>query len=409
MRTWILLWLATTAAAAHATDNWPGYRGPGGQGHAAATNLPVRFGGRDHVVWKTAIPHKGWSTPVIWGKQVWLTTATPDGTEMYAIGVDRKSGEVLHRLKVFENESPNPINEMNSYASPSPVIERERVYVHFGTYGTAAIDRDTGDVVWTRRDLNLEHKEGPGSSPVLFRDLLIVHCDGMDVQYVVALDKKTGETVWKKERPFDYSGLREDLRKAYCTPLIVRINGQPRMYSLAAQGLVTYDPRTGEELWRLRYDGFSNVARPVFGHGMVYINTGFMSPELWAVRVDDGSSGDRVAWKHTRRIGAKPSPLLVGDELYAINDGGILLCFDAHSGEVVWKERLIGDYSASPVYADGHIYFLSQQGHVTVIEPGEEYREVAVTQMGSGFMASPAVAGDALYLRSKSHLYRLEK
>lgn len=410
----ILLTLALLAlwlSAADAGDNWPDFRGPTMDGHSDATGLPLTWSETENVRWKTALPGVGHSTPVIWGQQIWLTTATRDGKMMYALCIDRESGEVTTRIKLLDVAAPQPINAANSYASPSPVIEEGRVYLHFGTYGTAAIDTESGSVLWKRTDLNLDHKEGPGSSPVLWNDLLILACDGMDVQYVVALDKLTGKTQWKKERSVNFADVNPDFRKAYSTPLIANVAGKPVLISTAAQSAYGYDPASGEELWRMPHTGFSNISRPVIGQGMMFLNTGYMKPQLVAVKL--GVSGlvddSQALWRQATAIPNKPSVVLVGDLIFMVTDGGVATCLEAASGTPVWTKRLGGNFSASPIDAAGRIYFCDQDGKTTVIAPSREYKELAVNQLDAGCTASPAVAGQALYLRTKTCLYRLEE
>ncbi len=301
---------------------------------------------------------------------------------------------------------------VNSYASPTPAIEDGRVYAHFGTYGTACLDTPTGQILWTRRDLNCDHHEGPGSSPILFENLLIVHVDGRDVQYVVALDKHTGQTVWKTNRSVDYSQHPYNFHKAFCTPQVIQVGGRPQLISPGAKATMGYDPRTGEELWKVRYSGWSMVPRPLFGHGLVFLINDYERPELWAVRPDgQGDVTDsHVAWTIRRGMPRQPSLLLIGDLLYMVTDDGIVYAIDAKTGAEVWKDRIDGNYSASPLYADGRIYFFNHDAVTTVIEPGRQFKVLAVNRLDrEQLMASPAVAGKALFIRTRTHLYRIEK
>lgn len=418
----LLLWIgcALLARPASPTENWPEFRGPNGDGHSRATGLPLTWSETQNVTWKTPIHGRGWSTPVVWGDQVWLTTATEDGREMFVVCVDRRSGKVLLDRRLFQNAHPEPLgNDVNGYASPSPAIEAGRVYVHFGSYGTACLDTRTFKTLWQRRDLPCRHYRGPASSVILFDRLVILTLDGVDLQYTVALDKKTGKTVWKTPRTTDWNDLDDqgrptaegDYRKAHSTPLLIQVNGQPQMLSVGAKAGYAYDPRNGKEVWRVRYGGFSNSLRPVVGHGMAFLSTGYSRADLWAVRL--GGSGDvtdsHVAWKYSRNVPSKPSPILVGDLLYLVSDSGIVTCLEAKTGREVWKERLAGSYSASPVYAEGRLYFFSEEGVTTVLQPGRALKVLAVNRLQDGFMASPAIAGRALFLRTKTHLYRIEK
>ncbi len=399
------------SALVWAGETWPEFRGPTGDGHSTCRGLPITWSETENVAWKTAIPGRGWSSPVIWHRQVWLTTATPDGKEMSAVCVDRETGRIVREVKVFDTPDPEPIAVTNSYASPTPAVEEGRVYVHYGTYGTACLDTATGRALWTRRDLNCDHHEGPGSSPILFGDLLIVHVDGRDVQYVVALDKRTGRTVWKTDRSVDYSQFHHNLRKAYCTPRVIESAGRLQLISPGAMAMMSYDPHTGEELWKVRYRGWSMVARPLFGQGLVFMINDYDRPELWAVRPDgQGDVTDsHVAWAIRRGMPSQPSFLLIGDLLYLVNNGGIAYAIDAKTGDEVWRSRLDGDFSASPIYADGRIYFFARDSVATVIEPGREFKKLAVNHLdGQQMLASPAVAGNALFVRSEGHLYRIE-
>ena len=394
-----------------AGENWPEFRGPTGQGISDSTGLPLTWSETDNVKWKMAIPGTGWSSPVIWGDQVWMTTANDSGTKRWAVAVDRDTGKIVHHVKVFDVPVVAPQHGLNSHASPSPVIEEGRVYVHFGTYGTACLDTRTGQVLWQRRDLNLDHQVGPGSSPLLFENLLIVHCDGTDVQYAIALDKRTGQTVWKTARTAELSHLSTAMHKASCTPVLVSVGGQDQLLSLGAHSLYGYEPRSGRELWKVRFVGYSNVARPVTDGQIAIFSTGYDKAELIGLRL--GGAGDvtdsHLLWTYGRNAPSMPSPVLVDGLLYVISDSGIATCLEAATGQELWKQRIGGEFSASALYADGRIHFFDRQGKTTVIAPGRIYKPLAVNKLDDGFMASAAVAGSALYLRTRTHLYRVEE
>jgi len=403
----IILIVATSAVYA---DNWPEFRGPTNNGHAKSSNLPLKWSEKQNIKWKVPIHDRGWSTPVVWGDQIWMTTASEDGKQMYAVCVSLKTGEMIHDVKIFDNENLPRIASMNSYASPSPVIEEGKVYVHFGSFGTACLNTNSGDVLWQRRDIICDHEEGPGSSPVLFENLLILTMDGGDVQYLEALDKKTGKTVWKTNRSTDWPE-ENDYRLAFGTPLIVDISGNPQLVTTGSKSAWSYDPNTGNEIWQVRYAGWSNSSRTVAHEDMVYINTGFDDPQLWAVRL--GGKGDvtdsHVVWKIEKDAPKIPSPIIFDGLIYMTSDKGILTCHDAVSGELFWREGLGGTYIASPIYANGAIYFFDHKGKTTVIKPGKTFELLAENQLDDGFMASPAVFGNSLILRTKTHLYRIEK
>jgi outer membrane protein assembly factor BamB len=382
------------------SQDWPEFRGSTGQGHSDERGLPLVWSETKNVRWKVAIPGRGWSSPAIQGDRIWLTTATDEGKSLRAISLDRNTGAILQNVEVFRLKSPGNLNSKNSQASPTPVLEGDRVYLHFGAYGTACITQ-SGEVVWkTRLDYD-NGQHGPGGSPVIYDNLLILSCDGQDVQYVVALDKLTGKVRWKK--------LREGYQ-AYTTPLVVRLPAGDQVISPGAFRAVSYEPRTGKELWQVRYgDGFSNVPRPVYGNGLVFICTGFQQPSLLAVRLD--GRGDvtksHIAWTLKRGVSLTPSPLLIGDELYMVSDNGVASCIDAKTGAPYWQVRLGGNHSASPIYADGRIYFLSEEGESVVIAPGKEFKALAKNQLDGPTLASMAVSGGSIFVRSQTHLYRL--
>jgi outer membrane protein assembly factor BamB len=395
MRSAALLALALLLA-----QDWPQFRGPDGQGHSDERNLPLTWSETSHVKWKVPVAGRGWSSPAIQGDRIWLTTATDGGKSLRAMAFDRETGKTLVDVEVIRLRDPGDINQKNSHASPTPVVEDDRVYLHFGAHGTAAIDA-AGRTIWkTRMDYD-NGQHGPGGSPVLYDDLLILSCDGQDVQFVVALDKRTGKTRWKRLR----NGYQ-----AYVTPLVLRLPGGDQVVSPGAYRAIAYDPRDGAEIWSVRYgEGFSNVPRPVYGDGLVFICTGFQEPSLMAVRVDGRKDVTKthVVWTLRRSVPLTPSPLLVGAELYLVNDLGIATALDAKTGKEHWRVRLGGNHSASPIYADGRIYFLSEEGETAVIAPGPEFRVLARNQLEGPTLASMAVSAGSIFVRSQTHLYRL--
>jgi len=397
----LLLSLALSGATL-AADDWPAFRGPTGQGHSAERGLPLEWSESKNIVWKTPITGRGWSSPVVAGGRVWVTTATRErGASLRLLAFDVASGHEVVNVEVFRIGSADLLNIKNSHASPTPIVDGDRVYVHFGAEGTAALTT-SGEILWTAR-FRYQSQHGMGGSPVLFGDLLILSCDGSDDAFVVALDTKTGKPRWR-------TGRRQPADQAYSTPLIVRIGDRDAVVSVGAFRATAYDAQTGKEIWRVSYgDGFSNVPSPVFGHGLVYIATGFQQPSLIAVRPD--GQGDvtksHVAWTLGRAAPLTPSPILVGDELYVVNDVGIATCLDARTGTTRWVQRLGGNYSASPVAADGRIYFLSEEGVATVIEPGTAFRRLATNTLEGDTLASLAVSDGSIFIRSASHLYRI--
>jgi len=401
-----LVALLSVAAAA----DWTEFRGPSGDGMTAATGLPLKWSETENVRWATPIHGKGWSSPVIRDGQIWMTTAPEDGHEAWAVGCDLQTGRIVHDIKVFDVPEPQEIHTFNSYASPTPILEPGRVYVTFGAHGTACLDAQTGKTLWSRRDLACNHWRGPGSSPIIVDDKLILNFDGFDFQYVVALDKRTGRTLWKTERSTEFGDIDGDYRKAFATPIVITVDGRRQLISPGSKAIMAYDPDTGKELWKVTCKGFSATIRPLFGHGLVFLNTGFGAAELLAVRPD--GSGDvtdtHVAWRLGKTVANKPSSILTGGRLFFVNDNGIAQGLNATSGKQLWQQRLEGKYSASPLGAPGRIYFFNQEGKTTVIAPGDEFKLLAENTLDDGFMASPAVAGKALILRTKTRLLRIE-
>ena len=384
------------------SSDWPQFRGPSGQGLSDEHGLPLNWSETTNVRWKVAIPGRGWSSPVVQGDRIWLTTATEAGKSLRALAIDRNSGAILQNVEVFRLKSEKLANSKNSFASPTPIVDGDRVYLHFGAFGTACI-KQSGEIVWKTRLEYDNGQHGTGGSPVLYDDLLIVSCDGNDIQFIVALDKLNGKVRWKKPR----QGYQ-----AYTTPLIVSLPGGDQLISPGAYRAMAYDPRTGKELWQVRYgEGFSNVPTPVYGDGLVFICTGFQQPSLLAVRLD--GRGDvtksKVVWRLDRGVPLTPSPLLVGSELYLITDNGIATCVDAKTGKEYWRTRLGGNHSASPIYADGRIYFLSEEGESVVLAPGQQLTQLATNRLEGRTLASMAVAGGSIFIRSETHLYRIGK
>jgi outer membrane protein assembly factor BamB len=412
-------------------DNWPTYRGPTGDGISDAKGIATTWSESNNVRWKTAIHGKGWSSPVIWGDQVWMTTSeevrgtgkvNPKETggaggikvekvTLFAVCVDRKTGSILHDIKLGEQQDPQFCHDFNSYASPTPVIEEGRVYASFGSLGTWCLETETGKILWVRRDLKCNHFRGPGSSPILYKNLLVMIFDGSDYQYVVALDKVTGQTVWKKDRETKYGSDNGDYKKAYATPQVITVAGKPQLVCPSSECTVAYEPESGAELWRfyhLKKNTMNVGARTVAGHGFFYLLTGHPAQ---LVALKQGGHGalakDSVAWESDKAVPSRPSLLLVGDLLFMVSDDGVMTCLDAKTGKPHWSERLNGAFSASPVYADGHIYAANQTGKTTVVKAqgGAMAEVVSVNELKDGCMASPAIAGDALFLRTKAHLY----
>jgi outer membrane protein assembly factor BamB len=420
--------------AANTASDWTQWRGPHGQGHAmTARGLPLKWSEQENIRWKTELPGRGWSSPVIVGARIWLTAAietklteeqrkervkgiqggdtlSASGPVTFrAICVARDSGKILQDVELLVASQPDPIHALNSYASPSPIWEQDRLFCHFGSNGTVCLDTQTGKVLWTNREHQIKHENGAGSTPVLWRDKLIFHCDGSDQQYIVALDKETGKTAWRTSRTGAMNA-NPQFKKAYGTPLVLDLDGKSVVLSTGADWLYGYDPSTGQELWKLSYGvlGFSIVPRPVYADGILYISTSFMQPEILAVKLGNGQATPEISWRQKKGAPQMSSPLLVQRELYLVNDKGVATCLDARSGDSHWSERLGGNFSSSPLWADGHIFMGNREGQMFVIEPGTTFQLKATNTLNGAIMASPIALDRALYVRTDKALYRIE-
>ena len=411
-----LIWMLLSTTSTVLAFDWPQFRGPDGQGHAPGRGLPLRWNQKTNIVWKVPVPGKGWSSPVIQGQQIWLTTAV--GKTLRVLCLDRETGRLQQNVVVFRKESLGRIHFENSHATPTLVLERNRVYAHFGSHGTACLSTN-GKILWTTV-LKYYHHHGPASSPIVVDDVLIVACDGFivpfydknarqridDFQFIAALDKSTGQIRWKKKRT--------DGSHSYATPLAIDMNATTQVISPGANRVTAYDPTNGEELWWCRFKGYSIVPRPVFGHGLVFVCTGYESPaSLLAIRPN--GRGDvtetHVAWELKKQVPLCPSPLLVNDQLYLLNEKGFVSCVDARTGKVHWKERVGRKYYASPLSADDRIYFLSTTGTTQVVSPGMMFQRLATNRLAGErkVFASIAVSGRSFFIRTERNLYRIEE
>jgi len=400
----ILLSVASSNGAGH----WPEFRGPTGQGHAATARLPLEWSDTRNIAWKQAIPGRGWSSPALQDGRVFLTTAVGGNggstLSLRALCLDEASGKIFWDVEVFGGRQPTGIHLKNSHASPTPLVAGDRVYVHFGHQGTACLDLE-GKVLWRQTSLSYPPVHGSGGSPILVGDALIFSCDGGRDPFVVALDKSTGKVLWKTKR---ITSAKKTF--SFSTPLLITVSGQAQVISPGSGVVCAFDPRSGRELWRVRYgEGYSVVPRPVFGHGMLFIATGFDTPTVMAIRPD--GKGDvtatHVVWTLKKSAPNTPSLLLAGDELYMVSDGGIASCVDAQTGRVHWQERIGGNYSASPIYANGRIYFQNEEGTGVVVKAGREFEKLASNALGERTLASYAASDRALFIRAEQHLYKV--
>jgi outer membrane protein assembly factor BamB len=400
-------------------NEWPQFRGPNGDGHAPAKNVPQAWSETSGVAWKTPIPGRGWSTPVVGDGQVWLTSATEDGKEMTIYCLDQGTGEIRHQEVVFRNEKPEPLgNPVNGYASPSGYWEKGSVWLHFGSYGTLCLDTKTFQKKWVRTDLPCRHYRGPGSSLTAYKNMLILSMDGVDVQYMVALDKATGKEIWKTDRSAEWNDLgadgkpkmEGDMRKAYCTPLLAKVGNGNQWISTGSKASYGYDAETGKEIWKITYDGFSNASSPVTLDGQVFLNTGYGKAVVIAVPLNAATKGDVTAqatWSQKKRMPLRSSPLALDGKIYCAADDGQFSALDAKTGEPVWSERIEGNYSGSPILVEGKLLLCNEQGKSFWVKPGDKLEIVGENTLAEGMLASPVAIDGNLILRTKGHVYRI--
>ena len=410
---------ATSTVAAEIS--WPEYRGPNHDGSADESNLPLKWDEKNGVRWKIPIHGRGWSSPVVKENQVWITTATPDGKELYALCVDGNSGKLLFDKKVFQVDEPQFAHRFNSYASPSPVIDGNFVYISFGSPGTACIERKSKRVVWQRTDFVCDHFRGAGSSPFIYKNLLILTMDGADHQFLVALDKHNGKTVWRTERSTNFGDLDPntgkpkrggDFRKSYATPVVARFEGKDQLISPGAKAVFAYEPMTGKEIWQVQYENHSSASRTLLAGGLALVCTGYSKAEMIGIKLGGKGNITNTHLKWSLRKGApnKPSSVMYLEHLYTVTDGGVASCINPRAGEILWQHRIGGEFSASLLRSKNKIYCFDQSGTCTIIKASEkECRVIAKNKLSDGFMSSPAVLNDDLILRTKTHLYRIFK
>lgn len=414
----IRIGLLTVLLTARVSADWPQFRGPDGQGHSSEDGIPVHWSEQKNVTWKSAVPGQGWSSPVIAGNQVWMTSSNEDGMSLRAVCLDATAGRLLHDVEVLQPTEPGRHHKLNGYASPTPVLDGSHVYVHFGPRGTACLDT-TGKIVWQNTEFSYNAFQGAGSSPILHEDLLILTCDGTDNQFLAALDKRTGKTKWHQPRAHLEAATARDAKRpvdariskmAYSTPLVQAVDGVTQLVSTGADHVAAYDLRTGSEIWWMPYTGFSLVCRPSYGNGLFYV-VGSVAQDhfcVYAVRPGSGQvPEEQVVWQRSKGIAHVPSPLLVGQELFLLDNSGVAACVDALTGQEYWRERLGGNHDASPIEVCGRIYFCNRDGKTTVMHAGREFKILAANQLEGTFKASPAVNDGALFLRSDTHLYRI--
>jgi outer membrane protein assembly factor BamB len=412
------LCLATAFATPrlNAEDSWPRFLGPKLNNISEAKGLPLTWDKKGtHIKWKVEVPGEGWSSPVTADGRIYLTTALDGGKSIHVLCFAFADGKSLWDVEVFKNETLPPKHARNSYASPTPWLEGDRLYVTFGPMGTACLSTKDGAKLWENRDLVWDQQNGPGGSTSGFGDLLQIPCDGVDVQYEAALSKKDGKLVWKSERSAkpQLAKLSGDMRKAYGTPVPVEFGDKTVTLTAGALRLYALDPATGKEQWFVDYSpGFSNVPIPVSDGKNVYISTGFQKAEIWAIKLE-GASGDitqtHVLWKQNKGAPTESTPIVYRERLYMVNSGGIATCLNTADGKVVWQQRLGPDFAATPFVAEGRVYFFDTWNKAYVVEASDTFHLLATNRLDSGCMASPVPIGKALIIRTKTHLHRIEE
>ena len=411
----LLIFFSIHLPAQEILPRWTHFRGSGLDGISTEEGFPVEWNDTTHIMWKRAVPGKGWSSPLVYDGQVWLTTE--EQGEMRALCYSWESGDLIHDLPLFHPDTLYRKHSVNTYATPTGAIEEGRVYVHFGRYGTACLDTETGEIIWKRTDLQCEHIQGPGSSLMIYRDKLIVHMEGSDVQYIVALDKKNGATLWRTERPKEvYDRLEPIGKKAYTTPIIVTVNGRDLLISNGSAACIAYDPETGAEVWRIIEGEDSTISMPVESNGTLFFYTSYFVDgqgdkycELMAV--DPDGKGDigatNIKWRLRSPILQLPTPVVVDGLLYTVDSKSLLSCIEAETGTTIWSRKLKGKYNSSPVYAGGNIYLSSTRGITLVFRAGRSWQPVSENSLEGEIWATPALTAGAIVMRTSQYLYKI--
>ncbi len=407
-----------SAQSSSQDSNWTHVRGSNLNGIAETEQIPLKWD-ESSIKWKTQIHDNGYSSPVVYDNQIWVTTAKSDGKELYAVCINFQTGEIIYDITVFTPGEVEGKHSLNTYASPTPCIEKGFVYVHYGSMGTACINTANGSIVWKSTDFKCKHVQGPASSPIIYKNLLILHFEGVDVRYIVALDKSNGKLIWRSDRPAEpYEALTEIGRKAYITPIVINVKGRDMLISNGSAVCIAYDPDTGKEIWRVVDGAESTIAMPFTEKGVVFWYAGYMVAgdgtsftELLAVNPD--GTGDitrtNVLWKKRDELSRNQclTPVIKDGLIYTVNTRNILMCLDAATGEEIWSTHVTSNYDASPIYVNGNIWFFSVKGEAMAIKAGRKYEVVAQNQMDSGIWATPAILRNSVILRTQKYLYRI--
>lgn len=398
--------------------NWTHFRGSNGNGTAEAENIPLKWDDSD-IKWKTEIHDMGYSSPVVYDNQIWITTAKPDGKELYAVCIDFKTGKIIYDITVFTNEEVERKNSVNTYATPTPCIEKGFVYVHYGNLGTACINTENGSIVWKTTEFRCQNIHGPGSSPVIYKNLLILHYEGSDVRYIVALNKSDGKLVWRSDRPSEpYEPLTAVGKLAYITPVIINVKGRDMLISNGSAICQAFDPNTGEEIWRVVYGAETTISMPFTENGVLFWYTGLMIADdganyAYLLAVNPDGKGDiaqsNIIWKKQDKPAENQmlSPVIKDGLIYTVTAMNIMECIDAKTGQELWSKHVTTNYNSSPLYVNGNVWFFSVKGDVLILKAGREYEEVGRRQMDSGIWATPAVLRNSMIMRTQKYLFRI--
>jgi hypothetical protein len=408
------LWALSVACAATNpcfAENWPGFRGPTGQGISKEKNLPLTWSLRQNLAWRTQIPGTGWSSPIVWENFAFVTSASSDGTSCHLLCLDAATGTIVWDKDLFHQATSRKLAE-NSHATPTPVTDGKLVYAAFNGGRVVAVDFH-GNIAWDWHDKQFVSKHGLAVSPILYRDKLIMPFDGngpadpvnigfrtaWDGAFVVALDKHNGQEKWRATR-----GLS---RQAHVTPMVIEVNGRPQLVSAAGDVVQGFDPDTGQRLWTARSQGEGVVPSIVYGQGLVFTSSGYGSPTIRAIYPDgrDDVTATHIAWESRANVPLMPSFVYADGLLFCIKESGVAICLDAKTGQIIWKERPGGTYGASPVLAEGRLYCLAEDGTTTVIAADREYKQLAQNPLEGLCKASPAVSGGRIFIRSQSSLF----
>ncbi|MFO1062470.1 MAG: PQQ-binding-like beta-propeller repeat protein [Pirellulales bacterium] len=409
---------AAASTSLLAADQWLQFRGNHGDGVSPTADLPLHWSAMENIAWRCELPGSGWSSPVVAGNRIYVTAAIPAGAtdasksepidlDLVLLVVDARAGKVLQTVKLFKQTAKTApkIHSKNSHASPTPLIDGDRIYVHFGHQGTAALKLD-GTIVWKNDALGYPPVHGNGGSPVLVSGKLIFSEDGSEKGEVLALDAATGQVAWRTERKAEAGK-----KFSFCTPLVTTVGNQVQVIVPGSNVVQGLDPITGEEIWRVRYEGYSVIPRPIIAAGLVMVCTGYDAPGMIAIRPD--GKGDvtdsHVAWSSKANIPHTPSLVTKDGLLFMVSDKGIAGCLDAKTGEQLWRERIGGNFSASPILAGNRVYILSEEGVCTVFEAGRAFKELAKNSLDERTLASPAIIDKDLLIRTKSQLVRVSE